>query len=141
MLTRIIVDPSTGRARAYAPYELREVAKSIPSRRWDPAEKCWTIPVAFVPDLADALRAAGSTVHVTRPDGTAWSSGRPGEGRRDTPATDWAEHLLRSVGHDRADRVFKALTRVLHPDVEGGSADLMAALNNARDRLSVRGAR
>lgn len=47
---------------------------------------------------------------------------------------DWAEQLLRAVGPERVDAVFKALTRVLHPDVKTGDETLMKALNNARDR-------
>jgi hypothetical protein len=141
VLSRIVVDERGGLAKVFTPYDLREIVKTIPGRKWDPVGKCWTVPLPFVPDLADALRAAGSTVHVTKPDGTPWASGRTGEGRRDTPAADWAEQLLRAVGPDRAERVHRALVRVLHPDAEGGSTELMAALNRARDRVAVRGAR
>lgn len=60
--------------------------------------------------------------------------------RRQSPrggpaSADWADTLLRAVGPDRHEAVFKALTRVLHPDAATGDEDLMKDLNQARDRL------
>lgn len=47
----------------------------------------------------------------------------------------WAEALFAAVGKDRQDAVYKALSRVLHPDV-GGDTALMQALNDARRRAA-----
>lgn len=44
--------------------------------------------------------------------------------------------LFRAVGPRHADRVHRALARVLHPDA-GGDAELMAALNAAHDRREL----
>ena len=44
---------------------------------------------------------------------------------------DWAANLFAAVGEARQESVFKALTKVLHPDV-GGDDALMQALNDAR---------
>ena len=80
-VARVVVDPPV--ARVYAPYEMRPLIKTIPGRRWLPApEKCWQIPLTVVDDLADALRAVGCMVFLTRRDGTAWSSGRANHGHR-----------------------------------------------------------
>jgi hypothetical protein len=49
---------------------------------------------------------------------------------------NWAEILLRAVGPSREDAVFKALTRVLHPDAKTGDEVLMKELNIARDKRS-----
>ena len=46
----------------------------------------------------------------------------------------WADALLRAVGEQRQDRVVKALSKVLHPDAEGGDHTLMATLLAARER-------
>ncbi|HWT48540.1 MAG TPA: hypothetical protein VN255_08180, partial [Mycobacterium sp.] len=46
----------------------------------------------------------------------------------------WAKILFRRVGRERREPVFRALTRVLHPDV-GGDHHLMQELNAAREEL------
>jgi hypothetical protein len=133
---RILVE--SGEARIHAPYELREIPKSLPGRSWDRDRKCWRIPASLVDEAANALRVAGCTVFVTNPDGTAWSSGRPGAGIRDEPGSGWADLLLEVVGPTRHDKVFRALTKVLHPDV-GGDAGLMRDLLAARERVCAAG--
>lgn len=134
MIARIVVEPGYG--FVYAPYELRELVKTFPKRRWLPERKAWRIGSTHVDDCADALRAAGCEVFVTRPDGSAYA-GRPGAGRRSTPGDDWAGRLLDAVGADRSEAVFKALTRVLHPDTGNGDTALMQQLNTARDARRV----
>lgn len=132
MIARIVIESSYG--FVYCPFELRELVKTFPKRRWLPDSRAWRIGVTFVDDCADALRAAGCEVFVTRPDGSTWTSGRPGTGHRSTPAEDWAGRLLDAVGPDRAEAVFRALTRVLHPDTGSGDTVLMQQLNTARDQ-------
>ncbi|GAC1569975.1 MAG: hypothetical protein NVS3B18_01640 [Candidatus Dormibacteria bacterium] len=125
-------------AHVFAPYEMRELLKSFPcsERKWSPTERCWVVSGWIVNPMADALRAAGCTVYVTRADGSPYEQPKPGgtHGRRATPAPDWASVLLNAVGSDRRERVYRALSRVLHPDVETGSHELMQQLNAARDR-------
>ena len=53
----------------------------------------------------------------------------------DAPVPDgWAEELFTAVGKNsaRAEAVFKALTKCLHPDTATGDKGLMQQLNNAR---------
>lgn len=45
----------------------------------------------------------------------------------------WAETLMDAVGLQRRDAVFRALSRVLHPDTETGDNDLMRELLHARE--------
>jgi hypothetical protein len=53
---------------------------------------------------------------------------------RSSPSNDWAHSLFRAVGPDRAEAVYKALSRVLHPDTPTGDHQLMQQLNEARRR-------
>lgn len=106
-------------AQVYAPFALKDVCRTLPGRRWDKLGKCWVIPATFVDEAANVLRAAGCTVYVTKPNGEPWTSGRAGAGHRATPGGRWAELLLEAVGPQRADAVFRALTRILHPDAGG----------------------
>jgi hypothetical protein len=133
MTTRIVIDGDT--AMCFTPYRLREIVKSFPGRKWDATLRAWLVPVVLADELADALRHAGETVFVTGTGGARWQSGRTDHGHRDTPGATWAHRLLDAVGDDRAERVFKALAHVLHPDVAGGDTQLMQQLNEARDRV------
>ncbi len=136
MIARLVVVGTV--AKAYVPYDLREVVKSFRCKRWDPVGKHWTVSVEFVDALANALRAAGVTVFVTCPDGTPWKSGATGHGHRATPGDDWADGLFAAVGPDRVDLVFRALSRTLHPDAAAGDTALMQELNGARERAAFR---
>ena len=124
MTCRISVE--NGRARIFAPYELRELIKTFPGRRWHPDQKCWSVPAETVDALADAFRAAGQRVFFTV-GGT--DDRRPPS--PSTPTRTWAEHLFVAVGPARADATFRAMAKVLHPDV-GGDTTLMQQLNTAR---------
>jgi len=130
VLARIIVGQFL--ADVFSPIELKDLVKSFPGRRWDPVRKCWTIPVHLADALAAELRAAGCEVRVTLPDGSQphWTPS--------PVAGTWADQLLGRVRQDRIDTVHRALVKVLHPDRDGGSTELMADLNTARDR-AVRG--
>lgn len=114
-------------ARVCAPYEHREIVKSVPGRRWDHTGQYWTIPTKRAADLAEALRAHGADVIVTRADnGTEQTTG-------------WAAALLDAVGPERAERTVRALTHVLHPDVDGGDERLMRELLAAHERRAEKG--
>lgn len=125
---------------ATVPYALKAIPKSF-SRKWDPKKKVWLVPLVFVDQLADALRAAGATVYVQMPDGTPWtgSSSDSTHGVRATPATDWADALFAAVGPDRQAAVHRALAKTLHPDLVNGNTELMQQLNDARDRAARSG--
>jgi len=134
MIARLIVGNSE--VRAFVPFDLKEIPKSFPGKRWDPVGKHWTIPLEFVDQVADTLRAAGATVYVTRADGSPWRSGKAHHGHRSTPAAGWADALFAAVGTDRVDLVFRALSKTLHPDAAAGDTVLMQELNAARERAA-----
>ncbi len=52
------------------------------------------------------------------------------------PGTEpqWAQIMFRRVGHHGADAVYRALSRVLHPDSPTGDTSLQRELNEARNR-------
>ena len=131
-VSRIVVVRDALYARVYSPYEHREVIKNFPGRRWEPAGKYWTVPLDVVDAVADALRAAGCTVYVTRSDGSPWGAGAR-HGVRDQPGRGWADALLDAVGPERIDQTVRAMSRVLHPDA-GGDHRLMCELTAARER-------
>jgi hypothetical protein len=102
-------------AFVYCPFELKEIVKAFPSRRWDRYRKAWAVYVAHVDHVADALRAGGCTVHLTTLDGQPWTSGSEAHGHRETPSADWVAHLLAAVGPDRHKVVCDALATTLEP--------------------------
>lgn len=130
----IVVDGTA--AEVYAPYEYRDVVKCFPGRRWNPALKCWLIGSSFGEAMAEALRAAGCTVVVTRRGGAERGAA---DDDQHVVGAGWADALFAAVGPGRADAVYRALSRVLHPD-HGGDPQLQQALNTARDRYRRRGA-
>lgn len=111
----ILVEHAT--SRVYSPYEYRAVLKAVPGRTWDPAEKCWRIPTDLVDSVARRLRARGCRVTVDE-------SATPQKPR------GWAREMFAAVGPQRAQTVYRALSRVLHPD-QGGSTELQQELNRA----------
>lgn len=48
--------------------------------------------------------------------------------------TNWADALFDRVGPERAEVIYKLLSRVLHPDMPLGSTELQRELNEARRR-------
>ena len=112
---------------AYNP-NIVALIKTVPAgaRSWKPDAKLWFIDAGYAPSLAASMRECGYIVtgmDKPKPDG-------PG------PRADWAQLLFARVGQQRAEPVFRALTRVLHPDTPTGDTQLQRELNNARDRLS-----
>lgn len=139
-----VVVMGDGRARAYSPYEAREVLKAaVPSsmRRWDKARKCWHIKEQAVPWLAEALRAFGYTVFVTDAAGDPYK--RPGtkpQGFRSTPSPQWVEDAFRECPVSSVDKLRRGLMAAFHPDA-GGSLDLAQRINAAADRRQGKGPR
>jgi hypothetical protein len=59
--------------------------------------------------------------------------------RRNGNSPSWAQALFSNVGPDRADQVYRALTRILHPDnPRTGDTILQRELNTARAQLDDR---
>jgi hypothetical protein len=105
------------------------VIKALPShsRRWDPKKRVWHVDAGYAKSLAANLREIGYVVVGLQPDVRAH--------RETVDGADWARLLFRRVGHMRSEPVFRALSKVLHPDVVGGDTALMRELNDARAEL------
>lgn len=115
--------------------------RTIHGARWNPSLHAWVIPRSQADTLEAALSPWVPYViwHMAEPENphalyaqfSRWANGAaPCPIRED----GWAEALFAAVGPAWADAVFRALTRVLHPDV-GGDADLMRDLLDARDHM------
>ncbi|HZN75693.1 MAG TPA: hypothetical protein VFC00_29020 [Micromonosporaceae bacterium] len=139
-----------------------EVIKTVPGRRWDKTGRFWEIPTAQVPALKLSLETNGDKVVIVglvsdppprqrasddsevrrlraEKQRLEQESGRLRQEvqrlRNEAAARghSWAGQLLDQCPPALAEKVFKALTRVLHPDA-GGDNDLQRDLNVARDR-------
>lgn len=104
-------------------------------REWDGDARCWWVSSLVVDDMADALVAEGATVRRLDADGQPLADPPP-EPPPDWAQPSWAEGVLTAVGPQRRDAVFRALSRVLHPDTETGDGDLMRELITARELVS-----
>lgn len=107
-------------------------------RSFDPVEKTWSISDYISLHTIVARIAADGYVVIS--DDPAFRNRRqstPPPPAKPAAAEPWADALFDAVGPDRIDAVHRALTKVLHPDVAGGDAALMQALNVARDRMAV----
>lgn len=100
------------------------IIKTAPAyaREWDPARKRWLVDIGLATVVIDMLVDHGHTV-----------VGLP-EQPRTADSTSWAEELLTACPPDIREQVYRALSKVLHPDA-GGDVRLQQALNDARDRL------
>lgn len=137
MLVRILVAEPDAIVRS--PFAAKDVIKSMPVRRWDPDQKAWVIPAGDVPELKTALEAAGFRVLIT--EGPKREKQQRQERRYEPPPRNthsangksWAESMFLALNPALAEKAYKQLIRVLHPDA-GGSEDAMKILNVARDR-------
>ena len=114
---------------AYDPelVDLLKAAVPARSRSWDPQLRQWTVRAELVEHFASVLRATGHQVIGLEP---------PAAGTR-TGTDQWARLLLHRVGPTRREPVFRALSRVLHPDnAATGDTTLQRELNLAREQLT-----
>jgi len=98
--------------------DIVSLIKTLPGadRGFNPGTKVWTIAETWAGTLARELDQLGYLVVGLDP-----TAGTPG---------DWASVLFDSVGRARAADVYRALSRILHPDV-GGDHHLQQQLNDA----------
>lgn len=129
MIVTIVHTAGAERFAIISPYEARGVMKTLPGCRWDPHRKVWTFPVANLDVIKELLRRAG----------IIYDDINEKRSRNTTQPADnaWAVALFTAVGPDLADDVYRALSRILHPDT-GGNTQLMAALNSARPKAGAR---
>lgn len=112
---------------AYDP-TLVDLVKCLPyqDRKWNAGTKSWVLTVPGARKFAARLTDMGHTVVGIDPS----ASTTP------TPQSDWARTLFARVGPTRHDAVFRALTRVLHPDVPAtGDVVLQRELIAAREAI------
>ena len=105
---------------------LVSLVKTVPgyARSWQPESKVWIVDAIYARELAASMRELGYAV-----TGLNEPKAEP------PPAADWARVLFRRVGKQRTEPVFRALTRILHPDNPSGDTALQRELNTARDEL------
>lgn len=141
------IEVNGGLAEVHSPYDPDriEVIRTIPGRVWNKDGKFWTIPASRVASLRAALEAYGDQVQVhsaSSPDDATIARLEREKQRlqqeiirlknsQAATAQSWAEQLLGKLTPEQADKAYKALSRVLHPDV-GGDTRLMQQLNAAR---------
>ena len=107
------------------------ILRTVPGAYWSPTDRAWLMPSAYDYVLESAL------AHWP----VQWAPGTQPyrESRLPEPAVtsiSWATALLAAVGPTRADAVFRALSKVLHPDVSTGDTELMRALIEARNSVA-----
>ncbi len=103
------------------------------ARTWAKERKEWSVEHLWADTLAAALRAAGHTVVGLEERQQQKQQRRP----RDPDPATWARILFARVGPDRRQAVYRALAKVLHPDVATGDTVLQRELNDAHDRAKA----
>ncbi|MEU1559481.1 hypothetical protein ABZ504_03045 [Streptomyces mirabilis] len=124
-------------AKVHSPFEAKDYIKDLPRtwRAWDKAEKCWVVELYAVDTLTATLRLAGFAVRTTHDTG-ARQQHSPPPPRTERNADTWADSMYKALGKELADKAYKALLPVLHPD-RGGATVPMQQLNAARDKAKL----
>ncbi len=140
-MTAIIItaDPFGGaRVRFnYDPSLVELIKLLVPghSRTWEPTTKTWALNNRI--DAETFARHARWQGHTVQSDIGSQHHAPPKRPSTTTIVMPWADALLDAVGPARYDAVFRALTKVLHPDLATGDKVLMQDLNAARDRRAA----
>ncbi len=115
----------------YDPALVELLKTAVPSyaRSWDPSLKQWQVQATHARQLASALRRTGHQVIGCDADDP------PPRTTTGTDPSQWAHILFRRVGPTRREPVFRALTRIFHPDLPTGDGRLQQELNAAREEL------
>lgn len=127
----------------YDPTLIDLIKEIVPgnSRKWDNAAKTWWVSnLGHALYFLDVAREHGHTVigeEILRPKQEA----PPRQAISLATPDDVFDRLLHLVGAEREDKIFAALTRILHPDMSTGSLELQQALNRVRDQRTGRNVR
>jgi hypothetical protein len=136
-----------------SPYEAKDIIKSFPQRRWDRDLKVWIIPRHHEASAKSILIDAGFRVKgLTRVELDLLAAereitvlkqelkhARQNQTMRHYSGGDPFSDLNRMVPENLRGSLYKALIRVLHPDM-GGSTELAQMLNKsslAKNRAKV----
>lgn len=122
------IEPATEGVRLGFKYDswLVELVKTLPGHRFDRASKTWTVRDS-VESVRQFFERNGVQVLVSGQHNRTASNGKHSNG------TDWAVALLGECSPELRQQVFRALSKVLHPDT-GGDQRLMQQLLEARKR-------
>ena len=111
------------------------IKQTVPSscRTWSQARRRWFVDATWAPMLAAELRRRGHTVVGLEEQRRE---------RRDQRAQHhdgrgWADSLFTAVGPERAAPVYRALSKVLNPDVATGDTTLQRQLNDAYAEITA----
>lgn len=107
--------------------ELIDVIRQTPGRRWDADARYWSVPDREVDDVARRLRAAGADVRIEEP---FKREPPPREEKKSSSPGNPFVTVLGTLPVHLRHPMYKAMCRVLHPDV-GGDKALMQQLNAA----------
>jgi hypothetical protein len=110
-------DLGDGRIGIWSAFEDKDRVKALPSARWDPSLKCWTVDRLFRAD-AERLVAALNGAGAASPAGQMVPLGQAFTALFTALAPAWRQP------------VHRALIKVLHPD-QGGDTATVQALNDA----------
>lgn len=120
-----------------SPFAAKDAIKDLASseRRWDPDRKLWWIKPTVLRELINALNRAGFRIQQSDSDAPSGFSfqapgGNPPPRASRTSVGGWAETLYDALPAHLREPAFKALLRVLHPDI-GGDSRLTQQLNDA----------
>lgn len=119
-------------------YDHRVIAllRVIPGSCWHPHHGAWAVPAHQLGLLAALFAGWPTTWYGITPPTVCGTHTVVQE----ASAPSWAASLFTAVGPARADAVFRALARVLHPDTPTGDIALMRELLEVRNANGGRAA-
>lgn len=108
------------------PYEAVDLCRRIPGRWWHKDTKQWSAPLSAEDAIRKIFAEWPGTVHWQGVSSSNGSVKRP---------TSWADGLFAQTPATLHKPVYKALSKVLHPDT-GGDTAAMQQLNDAYARTN-----
>lgn len=123
-----------GHVLILSPFEAKDTIRSLPSRQWDPTLRGWVIPSHHVSLAVAALVDAGFRVLDPvglndHPGGPRTGRTRPNSSGGAAGTSDPFAALYAALPDHLRAPTYRALVRVLHPDV-GGDGRLTQILND-----------